>query len=362
MRQLQNSVWSSRSAIRFTRFLCNFVAGVLAVTPAIAQQIASSDPPSNKIATSMIALDPQPGEISGTVSDVNNDIVPGATVTLDDPNPARLRSVVANNNGAFEFDGVKPGVTYRVTIRADGFATWTSPTVIVNPGQFVLVTNTKLKLVGGVASVTVYASSDEIATEQVRIEEKQRVLGFIPNFYVTYDHNAAPLTKKLKFELALKSSADPITFLEAAALAGMNQAGDRPDYVQGAKGYGQRLGTAYAGISIDYIIGGAVLPSLLHQDPRYFYQGSGTTKSRVLHALSNPFICKGDNGRWQPNYLSIGGDLTTGAISNIYYPASNRGPGLVFTNTLISIGGGMVNGLIQEFVLRQLTPSARHRN
>ena len=82
-----------------------------------------------------------------------------------------------------------------------------------------------------------------------------------------------------------------------------------------------------------------MLPSLLHQDPRYFYQGTGTKKSRILHAISNPFICKGDNGRWQPNYSSVGGDLASGAISNLYYPASNRGVGLVFGNALITTGG-----------------------
>jgi hypothetical protein len=76
------------------------------------------------------------------------------------------------------------------------------------------------------------------------------------------------------------------------------------------------------------MIGGAILPSLLHQDPRYFYQGTGTKKSRALHALSNSFVCKGDNGRRQPNYSSIGGDLASAAISNAYYPASNRGVGL----------------------------------
>jgi len=101
---------------------------------------------------------------------------------------------------------------------------------------------------------------------------------------------------------------------------------------------------------------------VLHQDPRYFYQGSGTTKSCVLHAVSYPFICTGDNGRLQPNYSSIGGDLATGEISNIYYPSSNRGPGLVFEGALISIGGRMLNGLIQEFILRRFTPSARKRN
>ena len=210
--------------------------------------------------------------------------------------------------------------------------------------------------------MTVYGSSQQIAVEQVRLEEKQRVLGIFPNFYVTYDHDAAPLTAKLKFKLALRTSTDPIVFLGAAAMAGINQAGDRLDYEQGAKGYGQRFGAEYTDSFANIMIGGAILPSLLHQDPRYFYQGSGTTKSRVLHAVSYPFICKGDNGRLQPNYSSIGGDLATGAISNIYYPSSNRGPGLVFEGALISTGGRMLNGLIQEFILRRFTPSARHRN
>jgi Carboxypeptidase regulatory-like domain len=361
MNQAPNPARISWSEKRITRLLWAFVGCVLAVTPAIAQQLVSSDPPGDKSAPSIAAPDPLPGNISGTVLDTNNDIIPGATVVLKDPASDQNHAAVANDNGAFEFGGLKPGDSYQITVSADGFVSWTSPSVILNPGQFVFLTSA-LKIAGGTNSVTVYAYPDQIAVEQLRIEEKQRVLGFIPNFYVTYDHNAAPLTAKLKFELALKTSTDPITFLGAAALAGINQAGDRPNYVEGAKGYGQRLGAAYTSTFVNIMIGGAILPSLLHQDPRYFYQGTGTTKSRVLHALSSPFICKGDNGRWQPNYSSIGGDLATGAISNIYYPASNRGPGLVFENTLISTGGRMVDGLIQEFILRRLTPGARKRS
>ena len=114
----------------------------------------------------------------------------------------------------------------------------------------------------------------------------------------------------------------PLPSSASASLAGIDQAADTPNYVQGAKGYGERLGATYTDGFTDILIGGAVLPSLLHQDPRYFYQGTGTKKSRILHALSSPFICKGDNGRWQPNYSSVGGDLASGAISNAYYPAS----------------------------------------
>jgi len=77
------------------------------------------------------------------------------------------------------------------------------------------------------------------------------------------------------------------------------------------------------------MIGGAILPALLHQDPRYFYQGTGSNKSRALHALVAPLVCRGDNGRLQTNYSSVGGDLASAALSNAYYPPSNRGAGLV---------------------------------
>jgi hypothetical protein len=110
------------------------------------------------------------------------------------------------------------------------------------------------------------------------------------------------------------------------------------------------------------MIGGAILPSLLHQDPRYFYQRTGTNKSRALHALSSPFICKGDNGRLQPNYSSLGGDLASGALSNTYDPASNRGAGSVFKNFTIGTGERMFSGVIQEFLLPRLTRKAKKRD
>ena len=168
----------------------------------------------------------------------------------------------------------------------------------------------------------------EVATKQVKSEEQQRVLGFIPNFYVVYDRNPEPLTTKLKFELALKVSKDPVTFAGVAFMAGVKQAADTPNYGQGAEAFGKRLGATAADGLTDIMIGGAILPSLLHQDPRYFYQGTGTTGSRVRHAIFSPFIAKADNGRSQPNYSTLGGSLASSAMSNLYFPASNRGAGL----------------------------------
>jgi hypothetical protein len=128
------------------------------------------------------------------------------------------------------------------------------------------------------------------------------------------------------------------------------------------KGYGERFGSTAADGLSDIMIGGAILPSLLHQDPRYFYQGTGTNKSRTLHALSSPFICRGDNGRLQPNYSSVGGDLASAAISTAYYPASNRGAGPYFENFIIGTGERMVGNVIQEFVLPRLTRRAKNKD
>lgn len=298
--------------------------------------------------------------ISGTVSDDGGDVVPDATVTLLAPGSASPRITSAGDSGSFSFEQIPPGGPYRISVQATGFANWTSADLNLQPGQFVFLPAVRLILSGGVTSVVVVANSAQLATEQVRVAEQQRVLGIVPNFYVVYDPDPAPLTTKLKFALALRSEADPVTFAGAALVSGLQQAGDTPDYQQGLAGYGQRLGANYTTGFTDIMIGGALLPSLLHQDPRYFYQGTGSTRSRLVHALSAPFVARGDNGRWEPNYSSIGGDLAAGAISNAYEPASNRGAALVFQNAAIVTGGRMANAVAQEFVLRRVT--TRHRN
>lgn len=308
------------------------------------------------------APEPRTGTIVGTVIDLRNDVVPGAEVVLEGRDSSDRRAVSANENGFFTLSDVKPGIPYHITVSAPRFANWTSPAVIITPGQCLELTSIRLQIAAEVTTVTAVLTSEQIATEQVREAEKQRVLGVIPNFYVVYHHDAAPLTPKLKFQLALRTSVDPITIAGTAFIAGMEQATDWRDYSQGAKGYAQRFGASYANGFTDIMIGGAILPSILHQDPRYFYQGTGTTKSRLIHALSNPFICRGDNGRQQVNYSSLGGYLASGAISEAYYPEKNRGVGLVFGTAAIDVAANMANSLLQEFVLRKLTPSVKNQS
>ena len=305
----------------------------------------------------------QTGIIVGTVTDGNGDTVPHAAVMLEGPDLKNPRTAMSNDNGFFEFNAVEPGTGYHVTVSAEGFANWSSPEIVLNPGQYAILTGCKLRIAEARSIITVTpATSEEIATEQVKVEEHQRILGIVPNFYVVYNHDAAPLTTKLKFKLATKVLFDPITILGTAAFAGINQAGDVLNYGQGARGYAERFGASYASGSTDILIGGAVLPALLHQDPRYFYQGTGTKKSRAFHAISSTFICRGDNGRLQPNYSTIGGDLAAASLGTAYYPPSDRGAGTVFETALINSGERALANLAQEFVLRRLTPSAKNQN
>lgn len=333
--------------IRIKTFLCAFLCA-FAMGAAAAQEIS--------------APEPQTGTIIGTVTDVRNDIVPDATVVLQGPASSDQRSVAADDNGFFQLTNVKSGVPYHVIVSNTGFSNWTSPEITLTPGQYMELKGVKLEIAVSVTTVAVVPNSVELATEQVQVAEKQRVLGFIPNFYVVYDKNAVPLTSKLKFQLALHTLTDPVTIAGAAFISGVDQAADTPSYQQGWKGYGQRFGANYANGVTDIMFGGAILPSLLHQDPRYFYQGTGTNKSRILHALSTPIICKGDNGHWQPNYSGLGGNLISGALSETYYPEKDRGPGLVFGTFALDIAANAANGIIQEFILKKLTPSAKNGN
>ncbi len=165
----------------------------------------------------------------------------------------------------------------------------------------------------------------------------------------------------MKFHLAYKGLTHPTFFAFEAAWAGAEHAANTPDYRQGAKGYGERFGANLASGASEGLFANAILPSLLHQDPRYFYQGTDTKWSRARHAVIAPFVCKGDNGKLQPNYSQWGGSLISASLSNAYYPESNRGAGLVFRNFGTSMGLHVVIGLTQEFVLDKLTSKHKHQ-
>jgi hypothetical protein len=321
--------------------LLSLMMALALVCPASAQNVASPEE--------------QTGSIAGTVMDPNGGAVSGARVALEGPTPHESYTGFTRDNGFFELRNVKSGVPFRVTIHAQGFADWTTAPIVLGAGQYKLLTDCILQLEEVQTTVNVGYSSVRVAKEQVAQQEKQRVLGIFPNFYVNYDPDPAPMTAKLKFKLALRVAVDPVTIFGIGFIAGLDQAGNTPDYQQGAKGYGQRFGAVAADGVTDIMIGGAILPSLLHQDPRYFYQGKGTTRSRLLHAIGFPFVCRGDNGQIQPNYSGLGGDLAASALKNAYYPQSNRGAGLVFGHFALDTAERAVSSLAQEFLFRRLT-------
>jgi hypothetical protein len=299
------------------------------------------------------------GSISGTVVDPSGAAVAGARVELTREDHDTKEVAISGDDGQFYFDGAAPG-PFRLAVTAEGFAAQALSGTL-HDGENYLAPQIALTLAAKKTEMSVMVPRVEIAEEQIKEEEKQRVLGFIPNFYVSYLPNAAPLTSKQKFELAWRSTLDPVTFLLTGAIAGAQQANNTfSGYGQGAQGYGKRYGADYADAVTDTFIGSAILPSLLKQDPRYFYKGTGTARSRILYAIANSVICKGDNGRWQANYSNILGSFAAGGISNLYYPPKDReGAALTFENAAIGIGASAAANLLQEFVIRKLTPAAR---
>jgi hypothetical protein len=302
----------------------------------------------------------QTGSISGTVVDTSGTAVAGARVKLSHEGQTSTEEAITNEDGQFSFSSVVPG-PFQLAVTSQGFAAGASSGTVMQ-GENFAVPKIVLTVATNVTEVRVELSPIEIAQEQLKDQEQQRVLGLIPNFYVSYIPDAAPLSTRQKYQLAWKTSVDPVSFALTGAVAGIEQAQNRfSGYGQGADGYAKRYGATYADFVISTFIGGAVLPSLFKQDPRYFYKGTGSTKSRVMYALANAVICKGDNGKWQANYSQILGDLASGGISNLYYPASDRnGAALTFENTLISIGANAASNLLQEFVLKKLSTHVPH--
>jgi hypothetical protein len=322
-------------------------------SPSLAQTPQTPPNPQPQLPTP--ASQQLPGTISGTVVDQSGAVIVGARVQLTGQDSSPAQQVFTGDDGQFSFANVAPG-PFQLTIMSPRFATRTSSGVL-HSGETYLVPQIALAVAADI-EVQVGVSPDEVAEEQIKVEEKQRVLGFIPNFYVSYVPNAAPLNRKQKFKLAWKTTIDPVTILLVGAVAGVEQAQNHfRGYGQGAGGYGKRFGAGYADTVTATFIGGAILPSILKQDPRYFYKGTGSNTSRSLYAIANAVICKGDNGRWQPNYSNILGNLAAGGISNAYYPADDRnGAALTFENTAIGIGATAIANLFQEFVVRKFTP------
>ncbi len=309
-------------------------------------------------------LDPRsPGRIASTVVDQTGAVVVGAWVKLTSENQTPDQQVLTGDDGQFSLANIAPG-PFHLAISAAGFAPQ-SISGTLRAGEAYTAPPIALMLATATTELRVVPTPTEVAQDQIKEQEKQRVLGLIPNFYVSYVYNAVPLTSRQKFQLAWKTSVDPVSFALNGVVAGVQQSQNNfSAYGQGAQGYAKRYGAAYADFVSGTFIGSAILPSLLKQDPRYFYKGTGSKSSRILYALANSVICKGDNGRWQPNYSSVGGNIAASAISTLYYPATDHnGAAFAFESAAFGVGAVAATNLLQEFLIRKLIPGvANHQS
>ncbi|HLW82055.1 MAG TPA: carboxypeptidase-like regulatory domain-containing protein [Candidatus Acidoferrales bacterium] len=323
----------------------------------MAQQTPTQQPPEQQTFSQQQLL---PGSVSGTISDRDGNAISGAQVALTRDDNSPKQEAMSSDDGQFSFANVPPG-PFHLTISAVPFAMQTYSGSLA-PGQSYIVPQITM-ILATVTTVIRVEPVEVVAEHQIKAQEQQRVLGVVPNFYVSYVPNAAPLDRKQKAELSWKTAIDPVTFGLIGAIAGIQQAtNDFSGYGQGAEGYGKRYGASYADYATGTLFGSVIFPSLLKQDPRYFYKGMGSKRSRIMYAIANSVICKGDNGHWQPNTSSILGNLVSGGISNLYYPPQNRsGVKLTFEVALVGVAATAADNLLQEFVVRKLTPSARKR-
>jgi hypothetical protein len=300
------------------------------------------------------------GCISGSVVDQSGAVVAGAHVKVTGEGQPAVPETITGSNGQFFLANLVPG-SFELSITSAGFAPRTY-SGILHGREIETIPPIVLNVASNVTEVQVAFTQEQIAEEQIKVEEQQRVIGIIPNFYVSYVPDAVPLTAKQKFKLAARTVVDPFTFVVVAGAAGIEQWQNHfIGYGQGVQGYAKRFGANYADSFNGTFIGGAILPALLKQDPRYFYKGTGRFELRFFYALAMSVVCKGDNRRWQPNYSNILGNLAAGGLSNLYYPPQDRNSAaLTFDNAAIGIASNALGNVLQEFIIPKLTPHKPH--
>jgi hypothetical protein len=197
--------------------------------------------------------------------------------------------------------------------------------------------------------------------------EHQRVLGIMPEFQAVNGNQVLrPLTPKEKFHLMWKSSTDPFIFSLDAIVAGIGQAKDsNPGYGQGTRGYLKRFGSSYADTFDGNFWGNAVLTVAFKEDPRYFREGEGHSYShRALYSAGTALWTRRDNGKRGPNYANVLGNFVSGGISNLYYPAADRGLSKTVTGAVTVTAEGTIGSELIEFwpdIARKLFPNQYRR-
>jgi hypothetical protein len=177
-------------------------------------------------------------------------------------------------------------------------------------------------------------------------------MGVVPN-YATVNDPAQPfqsISVKLKFKLAAQDAFDPFSWVISGIYAGVAQWGNSyPGYGQGAEGYAKRYGAAFADGAIGNFMTEAILPSMLHQDARYFRLGQGGPWKRVGYAMSRTLVARSDAGKWQFNTSEIAGNAMAAGIANLYYPAGSRTAGDTMEKFALNVASDAGFNVLKEF-------------
>ncbi len=202
-------------------------------------------------------------------------------------------------------------------------------------------------------------AQDKKASDANQGTSKDRLFYALPNFLTLENAGQVPpLTAGQKFKVVTRGSFDYILIPWYAALAGISQAeNSEPGYGQGAQGYGKRFGAAFADGTIENFLTGAILPSVLHQDPRFFQQSNGGFVHRTGYAISRIFVTRTDSGRQQFNFSEIFGSAASAAISTYsYHPSADR----TLSNTA-SVWGTQVGYDTLTYVVKEFWPDIRRK-
>lgn len=197
----------------------------------------------------------------------------------------------------------------------------------------------------------------------VREQGPSRVFWIIPTFKLTESKTPTRLTPVQKLEIVVKDTIDPYTIGFTAFTAGIAQANNEPPgYGHGAPGYWRRFGANYTDQATTGFFGGFLFPSILHEDPRYYRQGSGPFTHRFTHALIRPMVTHKDSGGRTFNWCGLLGSLASSGLSNTYYPEEDRGVGKTFSRFARAIPFSVIDHLVDEFgpdLQRMVTPKKK---
>jgi hypothetical protein len=301
-----------------------------------------------------VVLAQETGSIQGKVTDSSGAPILGAVVKIDAAD-GTSRVTATDMEGAFQLSSLAPG-NYSVRISASGLSDWAASDVSPSSSADSRLLLAVMQVATEVTTVTVGLSPEDLAAEQLKHETQQRVLGVLPNYFVAYENNAAPLSPKQKLNLSFKTLIDPATFGAVGLTAGIQQIKNSYwQFGQGSEGYAKRFGAAYGSAATNLLITSVLADSVLHQDPRYFYSGQGTKKQRAWYAIKSAFRARGDNGKWQPPYAGLAGAIGGAEISDLYYPGSRTQYTLLGRSLMFHFAGLIGLNLSEELFLKRFT-------